>query len=125
MVPHLRRKSLTHVLSSPPGHGPLVPAMKQYQHALLLQCHHTHVIRIITDVKKEAGEACFIMAMNDSKRLDLPGGTLLKWVIQRCRASYAKKDLNLLRLMFNINHQTCMCYKNELKCCLTDIIKES
>lgn len=114
-----------HVLSSPSGHGPLVFAMKQHQHALLLKCHYTHVIPNITEVKKETGETCFITSMNDSKRLDFPRGTLLKWVIQRCCALYLRKDLNLLHLMFNINHQTCMCYKNELKCCLTDIIKES
>lgn len=65
------------------------------------------------------------MAMNDSERLNFPGGTLIRWVIQRRCASHLKKDLNLLRLMFNINHQTWLCYKNELKCCLTDITKES
>lgn len=95
-----------HVFSSPSGHRPLVPATKQYQHTLLLRGLHTHVIPIIIDVKKETGEARFITAMNDGKRLDLSRGMPIKWVIQRCCASYLKKDLNLLRLMFNINHQT-------------------
>lgn len=62
-----------HVPSLPFGHGPLVPAMKQYQHALLLQCHHTHVIPIITVVKEETGEAWFNIGMNDSVRLALAG----------------------------------------------------
>lgn len=58
---------MMHVFSSPSGRRPLVLAMKLYQHTLLLQGPHTHVISIITDVKKETGAARFIMTMNDSR----------------------------------------------------------
>lgn len=58
---------MMHVFRSPAGRRPLVLAMKLYQHTLLLQGLHTHVISIIADVKKETGEARFIMTMNDSR----------------------------------------------------------
>lgn len=89
----------------PFGRGPLVGAMKTRQHALLLQCRNTHAIPIITDAKEGTGETCFITVMNDGVGSDLLGH-LAKWVIQICSTSYLNKDLNLLCLMLNINHQT-------------------
>lgn len=89
----------------PFGHGPLAWAMKPCYHALLLWCRNTHAIPIITDVKEERRETCFITVMNESVRSDLLR-RLAKWVIQIRSTSYLNKDLNLLCLMLNINHQT-------------------
>lgn len=79
--------------------------MTPRQYAPLLQCHNTHAISIIMDVKEETGGTCFIPAVNDRVRSDLLRH-LAKWVIQKCSSSYLNKDLNLLCLMLNINHQT-------------------